>query len=168
MQGACALSSMSAQNERVFTVMMGFRRTARLMVEELTRRLEADGHEGVQPAHHALFENIDPGGTRLTELAARADMTHQSMSELVAGMERRGWVERRPDPTDRRARLVCLTPEGRDLTRRGLHHIKAIEAKWQARWREAGYEGRLRDVLEQAIAGEERERAERQTASAAT
>jgi DNA-binding MarR family transcriptional regulator len=104
----------------------------------------------------------------LTELAARADMTHQSMSELVAGMERRGWVQRRPDPTDHRARLVCLTPAGRDLARRGLHHINEIEAKWQARWRAAGYDGRLRDVLEQAIAGEERERAERQTTSAAT
>jgi DNA-binding MarR family transcriptional regulator len=107
-------------------------------------------------------------GTRLTELAARADMTHQSTSELVAGMERRGWVQRRPDPTDHRARLVCLTPAGRDLARRGLHHINEIEAKWQARWRAAGYDGRLRDVLEQAIAGEERERAERQTTSAAT
>jgi len=156
---------MPTQNERIFTVVMGFRRTARLMVEELTRRLEADGYEGVQPAYHVLFENIDPGGTRLTELAARAGMTHQSMSELVVAMERRGWLERRPDPADGRARLVCLTTAGRDLTRRGLHHINEIEAAWQARWREAGYDGRLRDVLEQAIAGEERDR---QTTSAAT
>jgi DNA-binding MarR family transcriptional regulator len=152
-------------NERVFTVLMGFRRTARLMVEELARRLEADGFGEVQPAYHALFESIDPAGTRLTELAARADMTHQSMSELVAGMEGRGWVERHPDPTDRRARLVCLTPEGRELARRGLHHINEIEAKWQARWQEAGYDGQLRDVLEHAIDGEERAR---QTTSAAT
>jgi DNA-binding MarR family transcriptional regulator len=156
---------MPAQNERIFTVVMGFRRTARLMVEELTRRLEADGYAGVQPAYHVLFENIEPGGTRLTELAARAGMTHQSMSELVAAMERRGWLERRPDPADGRARLVCLTTAGRDLTRRGLHHINEIEAAWQARWREAGYDGRLRDVLEEAIAGEERDR---QTTSAAT
>jgi DNA-binding MarR family transcriptional regulator len=156
---------MPTNDERVFTVLIGFRRTARLMVEELTRRLEADGFGEVQPAYHALFENIDPGGTRLTELAARAEMTHQSMSELVAILERRGWVERRRDPADGRARLVCLTTAGRDLTRRGLHHIKEIEVAWQARWREAGYDGRMRDVLEQAIAGEERDR---QTTSAAT
>ena len=102
------------------------------MVEELSARLQADGYEGVNPAHHAFFENIDPDGTRLTELAARADMTHQSMGELVAAMERRGWAERRPDPSDGRARLVCLTAEGSKLTRRGLHHIKEIEAEWQA------------------------------------
>jgi DNA-binding MarR family transcriptional regulator len=78
-------------------------------------------------------------------------MTHQSMSELVAALERRGWVERRPDPTDGRARLVCLTPEGSALTRRGLHHINAIEREWQERWREAGHEGQLRPVLERAL-----------------
>jgi DNA-binding MarR family transcriptional regulator len=142
---------MSTNDQRPFTVFMAFRRTASLMVEELSRRLEADGYEGVNPAYHAFFENVDPDGTRLTELAARADMTHQSMSELIAALERRGWAERRPDPTDGRARLVCLTTDGRELTRRGLHHIKVIEAEWQERWREAGYDGPLRPILERAL-----------------
>ena len=145
--------------------MMAFRRTARLMIEELARRLEAEGFGEIQPAYHALFENIDPEGTRLTELAARADMTHQSMSELVATLERRGWVQRTPDPTDGRARLVRLTPEGRRLTARGLHHINEIEAAWQARWQDAGYDGQLREVLVDAIAGAERERQATRTAT---
>ena len=68
-------------------------------------------------------------------------MTHQSMGELVARLERGGWVERRPDPTDGRARLVCLTASGRHLVIRGLHHIAEIEAAWQERWREAGHDG---------------------------
>ena len=142
---------MPTTDQRPFTIMMAFRRTAQLMVEELTSRLDADGYEGVQPAYHAFFENVDPEGTRLTELAARADMTHQSMSELVAALERRGWVARRPDPTDGRARLVRLTPEGRELTRRGLHHIGEIEAEWQERWAAAGHDGALRPVLERAL-----------------
>jgi DNA-binding MarR family transcriptional regulator len=150
---------MSEDDQRPFTIMMAFRLTARLMVEELIERLEADGHQGVHPSHNALYENIDADGTRLTELAARADMTHQSMSELVANLERGGWVERRPDPTDGRARLVCLTPAGKDLVRRGLHHIAEIEAKWQERWREAGHDGELRPVLERAIKTRELARA---------
>jgi len=147
---------MPTNDQRRFTVLMAFRRTGRLMVEELTARLEADGYEGVNPAHHAFFECIDPEGTRLTDLAARADMTHQSMGELVAAMERRGWAERRPDPRDGRARLICLTAEGRELTRRGLHHIKEIEAEWQQRWREAGHDGTLRPMLERALNSAER------------
>ena len=137
--------------QRPFTIMMAFRQTARLMVEELIDRLMADGHDGVHPSHHALYENIDPGGTRLTELAARAGMSHQAMGELVVTLERGGWVERRPDPTDGRARLVCLTASGRHLVIRGLHHIAAIEAEWQERWRAAGHDGALRPVLERAV-----------------
>jgi DNA-binding MarR family transcriptional regulator len=150
---------LSDDDQRPFTIMMAFRQTARLMIDELIERLRADGHEGVHPSHHALYENIDPEGTRLTELAARAAMTHQSMGELVASLERGGWVERRPDPTDGRARLVCLTPAGRDLVIRGLHHIAEIEAQWQERWREAGHDGPLRPVLERAVKNAERARA---------
>jgi DNA-binding MarR family transcriptional regulator len=146
---------MPTNDQRRFTIFMAFRRTARLMVEELSRRLEADGYEGVNPAYHAFFENVDPDGTRLTELAARADMTHQSMSELIAALERRGWAERRTDPSDGRARLVCMTTEGRELTRRGLHHIKEIEAEWQERWRDAGHDGPLRPILERALKAQE-------------
>jgi DNA-binding MarR family transcriptional regulator len=150
---------LSDEDQRPFTIMMAFRQTARLMIDELIERLEADGHGGVHPSHHALYENIDPQGTRLTDLAARAAMTHQSMGELVASLERGGWVERRPDPTDGRARLVCLTPAGRDLVIRGLHHIAEIEAEWQERWREAGHDGTLRPVLERAVKDAERTRA---------
>ena len=46
---------------------------------------------------------------------------------------------------------MCLTPSGRHLVIRGLHHIAAIEAEWQARWRAAGHDGALRPVLERAV-----------------
>ena len=146
--------------------MMAFRRTARLMVDELVRRLEADGYRGVPPAYHAVFENIDPEGTRLSDLAARADMTHQSMSELVAALERRGWVERtRPSPTDRRARLVCLTPEGRQTDSSGPCTTSTrSNANGRNAGAHAGYPGQLRPMLEDAL--KQRERADGQLTSA--
>ena len=39
-------------------------------------------------------------------------MTKQSMSELVDQVERTGLIEKRPDPSDGRAKLVCFTPNG--------------------------------------------------------
>jgi len=98
-----------------------------------------------------VFENIEPDGIRLTELAARSEMTHQSMSELVGILEQRGYVERRPDPSDRRARLVCLTAEGRTLRDVGNAHIREIAADWQQRWRRAGIRTDLRGALESAL-----------------
>ena len=100
---------------------------------------------------HPVFENIDPGGTRLTTLAARAGMTHQSMGEVVDALRERGYVERRPDPSDGRARLVCLTEEGSRLARRALREIAAIEDQWRRHFAEAGLDRDLRSVLQDAV-----------------
>jgi DNA-binding MarR family transcriptional regulator len=124
---------MTNHSERPPTLIALFRRTAQLMVAELVERLAVAGYPDVPAAAHPVFENIDAGGTRLTLLAARADMTHQSMGELIDTLEQRGYVERRPDPSDRRARLVCLTAKGQRLVRAALHEIAEIEVKWSSR-----------------------------------
>jgi DNA-binding MarR family transcriptional regulator len=50
-------------------------------------------------------------------------MTHQSMSELVVGLEAAGFVQRVPDPADGRAKLICLTPLGRRVVRKAVEEI---------------------------------------------
>ncbi len=106
------------------TLVSALRTAAALMIDELIARLHAAGYSDVTPAHHGVFENLDPGGTRLTELAARAGITHQSMSELVSVLERRGYLERRADPADdrppgprRRGQAATPACSQRDLTR---------------------------------------------------
>jgi DNA-binding MarR family transcriptional regulator len=121
------------------------------MVAELVERLNAAGYPDISAAAHPVFENIDPDGTRLTELAARTGMTHQSMGELVSLLERRGYLERRSDPSDGRVRLVALTAQGRRVVRDALNEIAAIEAEWLARWNAAGLRQDLRPALEAAI-----------------
>jgi DNA-binding MarR family transcriptional regulator len=147
---------MAAQRVSYTTITMLLRRTTELMDSELVARLEAAGYPNMSPAFNTLFENLDREGTRLTELASRAGMTHQSMSELVAILEGRGYLERRPDPSDGRARLVCLTPEGKRLARTARAQIAAIEAEWTRRWRRAGMTADLPGVLESALAEAER------------
>lgn len=80
-----------------------------------------------RPAHSAVFANIDLGGTRLSDLAARANMTPQAMGELVDDLEGLGYVRRRPHPDDRRAKLVVLTPKGRRCVEAGIRIVGAIE-----------------------------------------
>src|SRR5919199_4109650 len=100
---------MTTDGARTATLISLLRHTAQLMVAGLIERLTAAGYRDLSAAMHPVFENIDREGTRLTDLAARADMTHQSMGELIDTLEQRGYVERRPDPADGRARLVCFT-----------------------------------------------------------
>ena len=83
---------------------------ARILLEELTRL----GFDDVRSAHMAIFQHLGPEGARIGELAERAKLTNQSVGYLVDYLEEHGYVERRPDPTNRRATLVCFTERGWD------------------------------------------------------
>ncbi|MEU2350310.1 MarR family transcriptional regulator [Modestobacter sp. NPDC049651] len=55
------------------------------------------------------------GPTRLTDLATAEGVTQPSMTTLVARLTGQGLVQRRADPTDRRAVLLSLTDAGAEL-----------------------------------------------------
>lgn len=116
--------------------------------EELTARLHARGYRDIRPAHSALFAHLDRQGTRPTELARRAGMTKQSMGELVADLEAKGYVERREDASDRRARVVVLTEAGVRLDREARGAIADIERTYRRRLGRPRLEA-LRTGLEQ-------------------
>lgn len=142
---------MITEQTRVITLIGLFGQTAQLMVDELIQRLHAAGYRDISAAHHPVFENIDAQGTRLTVLAARTGMTHQSMGELVEALERRGYVKRHRDPLDGRARLLSLTMKGRRLARRAVSEIREIEDAWLARYSRTGVDDDLRSTLEAAL-----------------
>jgi DNA-binding MarR family transcriptional regulator len=144
-----------ADDERVVTLIALLRSTSRLMVDELIERLHAAGYADHTAAHHPIFENIDPEGTRLTVLASRTGLTHQAVGELVDVLELRGYVERVPDPSDGRARLVRLTKKGRGAVKTAISEIAEIEARWLDLWHEAGLRGDLRAALEAGVRADE-------------
>ena len=80
---------------------------------QVVPRLVEHGFPDVRPAHNAVFQYLDAAGTTVSTLAERAEMTKQAMAELVAHLEERGYVDRVPDPADRRAKLVRPTAKGR-------------------------------------------------------
>ncbi|MHA6783991.1 MarR family winged helix-turn-helix transcriptional regulator [Pseudonocardia saturnea] len=80
-----------------------------------------------KPKHSAVFAQISPDGSRLTELARKANMTPQSMGELVDELVDMGYVVRRRDPDDGRAKLIVLTRRGRDAVAAGRQTIEGIE-----------------------------------------
>ena len=119
--------------------------------QEVVRRVSAGlaeaGFDDLRPAHTAVFQHIEAGGSRLTDLAERAQITKQSMGYLVDDLERHGYLERRPDSTDRRATLICLTERGWDQIRAALAIIASIEAEWTAELGERRMQ-QLRDALQ--------------------
>lgn len=105
----------------------------RLFRAELAARGDGStGTEGIRPAHLQVFGVIKAEGTRLTDLATSAGMSLSAMAELVDGLEQLGYVERRRDSRDRRAKLVLLTDSGWRAIRQGQRVIAQIEADWGA------------------------------------
>ena len=104
-----------------------------------------------KPKHSAVFAQIDPGGSRLTELARRSNITPQAMGELVDELEELGYVTRQPDPTDRRAKLIVLTDEGRAAVEAGKQTIVVLERRITDILGEKGHQA-LREMLTKLLA----------------
>src|ERR1700735_5386632 len=115
---------------------------------ELTQRVAAAGYADIRPGHGCVFGGIDPeNGSRLTDLADRAMMTKQSVGEVVSDLEKRGYVERVPDPADGRAKIIRLTAKGQAVYLTGWRLNKELKQEWAARYGEDRVAA-LRDALE--------------------
>lgn len=109
------------------------------------------GEAGLRPKHGAVIANIDKAGTRPSVLAARAGMTRPAMGELIDELEAAGYVERVPDPNDRRAKLI--KPTTKTLARQKLaRDVNAeIEDTYRVRLGQSRY-SQLRRALADLVA----------------
>jgi DNA-binding MarR family transcriptional regulator len=114
---------------------------------ELSKRVATTVYADIRMSHGCVFGNIDPDGSRLTDLADRAHMTKQSVGEVTSDLEQRGYVERAPDPSDGRAKIIRLTERGRDAQAIARGLIDDVERDYAERF---GTEriAALRDALE--------------------
>ena len=115
---------------------------------EHSQRVAAAGYPDIRPGHGCVFGGIDPeNGSRLTDLADKAMMTKQAVGEVVTDLERRGYVERVPDPADGRAKIIRLTTKGREVYLTGWRLNKELEEQWAERFGEERVAA-LREALE--------------------
>jgi DNA-binding MarR family transcriptional regulator len=122
------------------------------IVRRIAEGLAEAGFDDIRPAHTAVFQHIKAEGSRLSELAERAQITKQSMGYLVDYLEEHGYVERRADPSDRRATLIFLTDHGWAQVREALRIIAEIEQEWSRRLGRQRME-QLRELLTELNAG---------------
>lgn len=103
----------------------------RAMEQRVVQRLRDHGFH-LTLAQGRIAARIGPHGTRLTELAEQAQVTKQTAGYLVGQLERGGYVERVPDPSDARARLVRLTPRAAAAQRVARGVEEEVLAEWTA------------------------------------
>jgi DNA-binding MarR family transcriptional regulator len=141
------------------------------LIDRANRALQADmvqvahrrGHRELKPAHNYVFATLADNGSRTADMATRAGVTRQSMGEVIREMVALGILEMRPDPEDRRAKLVTYTEHGRWIAGHGREHLIELEQRFADEFGPAEYEtareviGRIAELLERWAeeAGEE-------------
>lgn len=130
-------------------------RTAKALIEELRAARTTEAASATTVIHGLAVHYIRKNeGVTTSDLARYLKVTKQSASEIVGVLEHEGVIQRAPHPTDRRARVLLLTDEGRARLDDGRRRWHEIERKW------AALVGRdrldvVRDVLETYLASVE-------------
>ncbi|GAA3518925.1 winged helix DNA-binding protein [Streptosporangium album] len=102
-----------------------------LVMDDLLHHLVETGHGDLRPTHCLnVFRFMDCDGTRPSELARRAGMTPQAMSELVGYLERCDYVRRVPDPSDGRGRIVVYADRGTHAAEVATTFFADMDVRW--------------------------------------
>jgi DNA-binding MarR family transcriptional regulator len=93
-------------------------------VRELRETVAAQGFEDTARSDGYVLRSLARAPMNISELAERLQITKQGAAQIIDDMQRRGYVERRDDPSDRRAKLLYLTDRGNDMlaAARKFHH----------------------------------------------
>ena len=99
---------------------------------ELFARAQADGQFlDIRFPHLQVWGNIGIDGIRLTDLAGKAQLSLAACSELVDELQHLGYLERRPDPSDGRAKLIFPTRNGRKVLDTAGQAVAELEQRWR-------------------------------------
>jgi DNA-binding MarR family transcriptional regulator len=106
----------------------------RLLDQHYSREISAElaraGFDDLRAGQAKAFPFVPPEGIQVGELARLAGVRKQSMAEAVDSLVASGYLERRPNPSDRRSRLVFLTPRGRAALPAAMRAGDLVEARW--------------------------------------
>ncbi len=123
----------------------------------LLTALEAAGYGQVRRTHFNVLRHLDNEGTRMTDLAARSNLTKAAMTSLVRACEHIGFVTVKAEAADRRARLVYFTQEGEALMRTFKDIMTAMERRLRQHMGGKTYDGlragllKLSDIADVAV-----------------
>jgi DNA-binding MarR family transcriptional regulator len=107
-------------------------RAHRAFSERALQKLRQRGHTRLSMVHTTLLPHLDVNGTQATVVAERVGITKQAAGRIIADLEREGYVQRLPDPTDQRSQMIMFTDAGRQFLGDAYQVKKEIEQEYTA------------------------------------
>jgi len=105
---------------------------AQALNERLVEQCAAAGHSGLKPAYMPILAHIDVDGARSIDVATRCGITPQAAGQMINELERLGYMKRKPDADDKRAKRLILTARGRKLGADATRLSAAIDEQLSA------------------------------------
>jgi DNA-binding MarR family transcriptional regulator len=106
----------------------------------------AAGLDGIRPGQAVALVPLAAGGLHASDLADRLRVSRQAVAQAVAALERHDYIIRGPHPSDARARIIELTPRGRQALRVMRSNALDVEKRWRDVLGEHRF-GELRETL---------------------
>jgi DNA-binding MarR family transcriptional regulator len=108
----------------------------RLIYQHYSQAMDAAlreaGFVDIAPSAGNVFPFVGPEGITVSELAQLAHVRKQTMAQAIAQLERADYIERKPNPNDRRSQLVFLTERGRSVPPVTHAAASRVEEQWAA------------------------------------
>ncbi len=121
-----------------------------VLMDQAREQVLGDDQIGLRPSQLRVIAMVSPGGSTVTELAARVGMTKQGTGQFVATLVAGGYLTAEPDPRDRRVRMVHQTRRGRSASKQLTHILADLERRWAERVGSADYH-HFRTVLDRLV-----------------
>ena len=129
-------------DERHVGMMLGF------LAQDIRQAFAGSDWHGLRQSHFRVLSGVPLGGVTITELAERVGMTKHGCGQFVSHLCETRHLEIRPNPKDRRSRVVVRTPLGRRTMRRVIARNEQLERIWARRVGPKRY-AQFRAVLEE-------------------
>jgi DNA-binding MarR family transcriptional regulator len=104
----------------------------RSIIDELHAELARRGHPDLRPAHGFALQAIGHGGATATETGRRLGISKQAAGKTIERLEELGYVHRAGDETDRRRKLIRLTPRGMAALAMSALIFSDIRSRWES------------------------------------
>ena len=107
-------------------------RATESMNATMANRIRERGFPAFQPSFTGTLVQIDTEGTRIGHVAERLHVSRQAASQMIAQIERHGFLERVADPRDARAVVVRHTAQGRRILSTAIEVMLGIESEYES------------------------------------